>query len=104
MKEDRNFWIAMVECVYKSHPREIIEELGQGYLHLQPAGQRASGTVGPPHSHWPRCWSNGCVGAAEGEDLIEGRVRGGRVALASTALGCHPEWTEQLSDQMRGSQ
>ena len=47
-----------------------------GYLHLQPAGQKASGTAGPPHSHWPQCWSNGFVGAAEGGDLREG---GGRV-------------------------
>lgn len=77
MKEDRNFGITMVECMYKDHPREIMEELGRGYLHLQPAGQRASGTVGPPHSHWPRCWSSECVGAAEGGDLTVGRVRGG---------------------------
>lgn len=55
-----------------------------GYLHLQPAGQIAAGTAGPPHSHWPQCWSNGCVGAAEGEDLRASRGRG---ALARTALG-----------------
>lgn len=29
---------------------------------LQPAGQRASGTAGPPYPHSPQCWSNGCCG------------------------------------------
>ena len=31
--------------------------------HLQLAARRASGTAGPPHSHWPRCGRNGREGA-----------------------------------------
>lgn len=72
--------IAVVECACKGSPKEGMEvrtRVGaQGYLHLQPAGQRASGTAGPPHSHWPQCWSNGCVEAVEGGDL---RASGGGV-------------------------
>ena len=89
MKEDGNFGIAVVKCTCKGHPegrhgkvRTLLR--APGYLPLQPAGQRASGTAGPPHSHWPRCWSNGVEGAAEGGDLRAGRGRG---ALARTALG-----------------
>lgn len=88
MKEDGNFGVAMVECVYEGPPKgkhgRVRTGLGTpGYLHLQPAGKRASGTAGPPHSHWPRYWNNGCVGAAEG-DRRSGKGRG---TLASTALG-----------------
>lgn len=73
----------------KGSPREGMEGLRTGlgspvYLHLQPAGQKASGTAGPPHSHWPQCWSNVCEGAAEGGDFRAGRGKG---ALTGTAVG-----------------
>lgn len=88
MKEDGNFGIAMVECTCKGQPKGRHGRVKDGsgapvYLHLQPAGQKASGTAGPPHSHWPRCWSNVCEGAAEGGDFRAGRGKG---ALAGTAV------------------
>lgn len=61
----------------KGSPREGMEGLRMGlgplftYISSQ-LGKKPPGTAGPPHSHWPRCWSNVCEGC-RGGDFRAGR-------------------------------